>query len=115
MSVLPADIKDLFPEFASVSDARIQLFIDQASLSVNASVWGNKADFGIQYLTAHLITVANRGGSGAAGPITSEKVGDLQRSYANNVSASAHELGSTGYGMEFLRLRRSLFITPRVL
>jgi hypothetical protein len=113
--VTPADIKALFPEFASESDLRIQLFLDQAAFSVNASVWGNKADFAIQYLTGHLLTVANRGGSGAAGPVTSEKVGDLQRSYANNVSAVAHELGSTGYGMEFLRLRRSLYITPRVL
>lgn len=114
MAVTPADIKTLFPEFAAESDARIQLLLDQALLSVNASVWGNKADFGIQYLTAHLLTVLNRGGGGASGPITSEKVGDLQRSYASS-GAVTHELGSTGYGLEFLRLRRSLFITPRVL
>lgn len=114
MSVTPADIKELFPEFAATADARIQLFIDQSTLSVNTAVWGNKADFAIQYLTAHLLTVVNRGGGGAAGPITSEKVGDLQRSYASG-GAVAHELGSTGYGMEFLRLRRSLHITPRVL
>jgi hypothetical protein len=112
----PAQFKDRFAEFATVSDSRIQLFLDEAALSVNVSLWGIKADLGQAYLAAHLLTIDKRGGSGAAGMVTSEKVGDLSRNYAApNTGALDPTLSATSYGIEFLRLRRSILISPMVL
>lgn len=102
-------VKIIAPELASESDARIELFIDLAKLSVNESVWGDKYELGVAVMTAHLMTMANSGGAGV-GPVTSEKVGDLSRSYA---AGDANDtLMSTAYGKWFVQLRKELVITP---
>ena len=111
----PTLIKTYFPEFASLDDAFIQLYIDSASLSVNVNRWGNKSEWGIAYLTAHLLTLLNRGGNGQSGPVTQEKVGDLSRTYAPTSAISNSDYASTSYGQEFLRLRKSIFSTIMVL
>lgn len=111
----PALIKSYFPEFVSLSDAFIQLYIDQAILSVNVNIWGNKSELGVAYLTAHLLTIIGRGGTGAAGPVTQESVGDLSRSYAQVSIPNVNEYGLTSYGQEYFRLRKSLPISPLVL
>jgi hypothetical protein len=114
----PTLIKEMFTEFASKSDAYVQLYIDQAILSVNANIWGVKSELGIAYLTAHLMTMVERGGAGKAGNMTSEKVGDLQRSYGPamvSLTVMTTEFHMTNYGAEFVRLRKSLPITPIVL
>jgi hypothetical protein len=111
----PAEFKERFPEFSAVADPRVQMFLDDAALSVNVSLWGNKADLGIAYLAAHLLTMDNRGGNGASGPVTSEKVGDLQRSYAAPQGTLDPVYAATNYGIQFLRLRKSIMISPLVL
>lgn len=111
----PAEFTTRFPEFVAVDPARIQTYLDDAALSVNASLWGNKADLGIAYLAAHLLTLDNRGGNGASGPVTSEKVGDLQRNYAAPQGSLDPVYSTTNYGIQFIRLRRSILISPLVL
>lgn len=111
----PTLIKSYFPEFASLSDGFIQLYIDQAVLSINTAVWLGKSELGVAYLTAHLLTLINRGGNGQAGPLTQESVGDLSRSYGQVTIPNANEYSLTVYGVEYLRLRKSLIISPMVL
>ncbi len=111
----PALIKSYFPEFATLADDFIQLYIDQASLSVNASVWLAKSEIGIAYLTGHLLTMVTKFVGGVSGPVSSEKVGDLSRNYAQLALPSANEYSMTSYGIEFYRLRKSLPISPMVL
>jgi hypothetical protein len=111
----PTLIKEMFPEFVSKSDAFVQIFIDQAALSVNVNIWLAKTEVGIAYLTAHLIALSLAGSQGASGNVTSEKVGDLSHNYANNVIANATEYHDSKYGAEFYRLRKTLPITPFVL
>lgn len=122
MEANAATIKALFPEFSSVSDLRIEKFVEVAKLSVNEKSWKESYGVGVSYLTAHLLKRAGsgggvQGGSSNAGVIASEKVGELQRTYAQpNVSGSGNDaiLATTSYGVEYLRLRRQLLITPMV-
>lgn len=104
-------VKDLAPELSTESPDRINRFIGFASLSVNTSVWGSKSDLGTGYLAAHMMTMSNRKGRSG---VTMEKVGDLARSYAPTDTDDG-ALGQTSYGQEFLRLRKSLLITPIIV
>lgn len=57
------------------------------------------------YLAAHFGTVSLKNGTPPAGPVTSESVGDISRSYG--ISAGAGEdIASTGWGREYLALVR---------
>ena len=103
---------DIAPELKSEPGTRVDRFIELATLNVNATVWGEKTDFAIALLTAHYLTRFNDKGRG---PVTSEKVGDLARSYGNLAQGSEDELLTTAYGEQFVEMRRSLVITPRVL
>ena len=123
MEATAENIKDLFPEFSAVSDTRIENFIEIASLSLSEKVWGSSYGTGLSYLTAHLLKRAGagggvQGGSSNPGVVTSEKVGELQRSYAlpNFSGGSAEDslLATTSYGAEYLRLRRQILVTPMV-
>lgn len=115
MAVSAPNLKSLFPAFAATDDARIELFFDIAKQSMSEPFWGSLYDTGVYYLTAHLIAMADRGASGAAGPVTSEKVGDLARGYASPIKAGwFDDLMATPYGTGFKRLRSQIPITPLV-
>lgn len=102
-------VRDIAPELKAEDDGRIDTFLGFAALSVNANVWGDKSDLGVAVMAAHLLTLSNRGG--VSGAVTSEKVGDLARSYSST-KASDETLMSTSYGSWFIQLRKSLPITP---
>lgn len=110
----PTDFKLRFTEFASTADARVQLFLDDAALTVDATAWGARYDLGLCYLAAHLLTIAARGGAGAAGALTQVKVGDLSRNYAQTTGISG-PYATTSYGVEFLRLQKTILRSPSVL
>jgi hypothetical protein len=110
--IQPQLVRDIAPELAAASDERVSLFIGFAESMVNSNVWGSKTDQGVAVLTAHLLTMSNRGGNGGA--VVSEKVGDLSVNYSAPKNGD-DDLESTAYGKWFLRLRRSLPITPITL
>lgn len=123
MSVSSGDITAFASEFSAVPGATVDLYINLAKLSVNPRIWKDKADFGTILLTCHMLKLKKANdaasASGAVGTVTSEKVGDLARSYGgfgggSGADPSEASLGQTSYGQEFLRLRRSLVITPLV-
>lgn len=122
MEATAENIKSIFPEFSGVSDTRIENFIEIAKLSLNEKVWGSSYGAGLSYLTAHLLKRSGPGGGVHGGTssafVASERVGELQRSYAlpNFQGASAEDvlLASTSYGIEYLRLRRQIVTTPMV-
>ena len=64
MAVTPAAFKISFPEFSTLSDAEIQRFIDEASACVSVSAWSARADTGVSYLTAHLLSEFGTGATG---------------------------------------------------
>ena len=115
--VTPADIKVRFPEFATETDARIQIFIDDATSRVNTKC--SNSDQMISYLTAHLLTVANQTTIGVTAPIlpiASESVGDVSRSYGDTASKSSNDNFYTGtaYGMQYLDLRKNCIGHPLI-
>ena len=57
MAVTIADIKASFPALATAPDELVQIKLDEATLRVNVDAWGNRADMGVHYLTAHLVTL----------------------------------------------------------
>lgn len=103
---------NLAPELSSEKTSRVDFFIEQAKLSVNSDVFGTKADLAVGLLAAHMLTVSNR--SGAAGAITEEKVGEVSVKFdvGGSKDDRNEDLRSTGYGLQFLRLRRSIVRTP---
>lgn len=123
MAASPSDLKTRFPEFDSVDNSVVQTYLDDALLSVNSCVFGNKTDLAQIYLAAHnLAGSGHLGGGGAgstAGPVIEEEVGDLTRRYQSSSGASATRSGTglenTRYGQAFLRLRRECVIKPLVI
>ena len=61
MAVTAAIIKAEFPEFDELDDAVILPKIADAVLCVNAETWGDRADLGVKYMTAHLLAISPLG------------------------------------------------------
>jgi hypothetical protein len=80
----PSEFKELFPEFAAVADARVQLFIDRSAPHFDVPRWGDLYADGVAYWVAHELTLANiqtaQGGGVKAltNDNLSKKVGDVQ-------------------------------------
>lgn len=103
-----------FPEFSEVSEARIQLFLDDAALEIRAGDWGDFYTKALNLMTAHLLTLAGisagvaGGAAGSVGPVSSQSIGDVSVSFG--VSAASLTTGSgawfnaTIYGQELARL-----------
>jgi hypothetical protein len=68
------------------------------------------------FLAAHIATMARRGGSNAAGPMTSESVGGVRRSYGMLQTTTTNlSLSTTRYGQLYLEvLGSSLAAGPMV-
>jgi len=105
-----------FPEFSDLEQDAYDLCTSVAELYVNEAVWGVKYDSGVAYLTAHLIALAQRGSAEAAGPVIMEKVGDLQRRFADQSGdETLGGLGKTNYGVIFLAFRATVSPLPMVI
>jgi len=108
-----ADFQAFFPGLCADS-ARVQLFLDLAVAQVPEHVWGVSTKAARLYLAGHMLTMADRAAKGISGAVTQSRVGDLSRSYAAPSSGGSEELKQTAFGLEFLRLRRTVAITPMV-
>jgi len=112
----PTNFKVRFPEFNSVDDDRIQLFIDDATATVNANC--PNSDLMITYLTAHLLTVGTQSTDGDASTIkgvASESVGDVSVSYGGASGDNPNDnFYSTNYGQRYLDLRKNCIGGPLI-
>jgi len=94
------------------SDSDKQQWIDGAKLHINQDSYGSKYNICVALRACHDFTVKqqqqDRISSGAAGPITSKREGDLSINFANNSSKSDIEayLGLTTYGLELLSIQK---------
>jgi hypothetical protein len=128
VSVTYEDVIKVAPEFATLAEdvegqTQIEDQIELARLFVSEDKWGtgHKTVKAISLVSAHLLKVlgfGNTQGSTVSGPVTMEKVGDLQRSYSqlsmDKMSVSEGLFSQTSYGRTFLLLRKTLIITPLV-
>ncbi len=115
MSVTPESIKAFAPELSTLDDEDdVQPAIDMAERRTNRKAWASKADDAVTYLVCHMLTLAARiavSGAQARGPLTSETVGPLSRSFAvpGSVTLSSAYLASTTYGQAYAELRSGVF------
>ena len=117
----PADIRARFPEFTDppFTDARIQLFIDDAVSELSEGAWGDYYDRGLSYFTAHLLSWATMASQGEGTPgsinkVTSRKVGDVAINFGGQAAGSSSledYYNSTSYGQEYYRLIRLLGVS----
>lgn len=97
------------PEHSAVSESDRAAAIALAEKRVG-SAFGDLREQAIAYLTAHILTVSQRAGSG--GSVRMKKEGDLQIMYADPASKNA-ALGQTAYGMEFEQIRKMKIMGAR--
>ena len=116
MALTVADFRIRFPEFSdniAYPDARIQLFIDDATDDIDeAKFRPNIAKRLLSYLSAHYLELASNselGDSSSSGPLSSHSEGEVSTSYAVNAADGdlAAYYGSTIYGQKYLTLLRT--------
>ncbi len=107
MAVTAAEVKTIATEFAAVADARVDIFIAQAETRTNRANWGNKADDGVIYLTAHLLKLDDLQGEAPAGPVSARRVRDVSWAFANPTSTEG--LDSTAWGRRYKELKSTIF------
>jgi hypothetical protein len=112
MAISASDIKALGSEFSTLSDSLIETYVGIAQCLIAEDAWGCCYNQALSLMSAHLVTMGTRGG--VAGNITSERVGDLSRSYGgiNSSTKDINELSLTSYGNMLSMLRRAQFRTP---
>lgn len=105
----------LAPEFASVDDSIVQTWLGMAGLlSSTGCLDAERAAMAVALYAAHMLLLSQKGSvASAAGPLISEKEGDLQRTYAAPAqaatAASSDILSSTNYGRQYIDITRACF------
>lgn len=117
--ITPTDFKTRFPEFDSVDDTRVQMFIDDAVLELIQSVWDVYYDLGLFYLTAHYLALATasnqgNGSSSAVGPLSQATVGNVSASFAKKTPGTDSEeyYNSTQYGQRYWKMMSQVATKP---
>lgn len=105
MAVLDT-LKAIAPQYESIGDDTLNTYITLAAQRIAPAVFGEVYEQAVAYLAAHML-VMNRDRKGASGPVTSERAGEVARSYGFSPDYTNSYYGATGYGREFLSLRRS--------
>ena len=116
----PTSFKERFPEFSTVADARVQLFIDDAVVVLNEVYWGSKYDLGVSYYSAHCLTLGKNSESGSTSPpgvVSGKSVDGVSISYSSPPISDMTEsiYGSTVYGQRYLALRKTLGVPVYVV
>lgn len=114
----PSEFKTQFPEFASETDARVQLFIDRAAPHFDVDRWGDLYADGIAYWVAHELALANAQtaqGGGVQAMINdtlTKKVGDVQITKDTGLLAKQADnpFFRTLYGQKYLYLSKQVGI-----
>lgn len=107
----PSEFKTRYPEFASETDPRIQVFIDEAVPHLDQDRWGDLYTQGLGLYVAHSLAWENAiagTGSSSVDDDTSVSVGDVTISKSADVAAKqmANDFLRTPYGQRFDRLRK---------
>ena len=109
-----SEFQDRFPEFASVADTRVQMFLDDASLLMGTDgKWLGYFDVAQVYYAAHLLTIGlytEAGDSGPISPTKRQEVDDVVIENAiSSIKPSMEDVYSTSYGKRFANYRRICF------
>lgn len=120
-AITKEDVIGYAPELSSVSADAWLLILPYVNTLSASQIEGGEEGATLKklrvLLAAHYATISRRGRTGAAGPVTSEAVGAVRRSFGLVALASSDaSLGATGYGQQFLGvLQMSLSYGPFLL
>ena len=99
----------LAPEFAGVADAPVQTWLTMAGNLVDTGCLdAERAAMACALYAAHLLSLTlsiGRASDGTLGAVTSEREGDLQRTYGA-LKGSDSWLGQTPYGQQYLDITK---------
>jgi hypothetical protein len=102
----------LAPEFDGFDDATVNQWLSVAEKLVNVGCLdAERSAMALALYAAHMLSISLRteqGGSSSLGAVTSEKEGDLQRSYSGLKGADTY-LGQTNYGQQYIEVTRACF------
>lgn len=121
MATVPtvADFRLRFPEFARVSSARIQLFLDDAARIVGTDWIEGDYTLGVLYHAAFNLERGNAAARATKGnlpgPVRSQSMDGMSQTYELGFGSggSVSLYNANSYGVRFLELARAN--TPRVL
>ena len=109
MSVTATTIKAMFPQFSSLGDSLITIYINTSKTFICESVYNNKYDSAVSFLTAHFLTLSSSNGKGDA---TKVKTDVMEREYKKGGNGE-DGFGSTNYGQQFLAIKNGLINKAR--
>jgi len=110
VATVAADVRNIAPELrdvVAVPDAEVTAAIADAVLELSAAQWGTVYDMATKWMAAHKLGVAH--------PELCQPAGTRIRIYETPGSLEAGQLGSTRFGVEFVRLRRTMGFGLQVL
>lgn len=109
----PTDVKIRAKEFASLDDAEVAVALADATSMINIDIFGGitsqKTILAQVYVAAHLLSIRNPVLAQPAGPVVSERVGDVQATYAVPTSSRTYteaDWNTTRWGREYMTLYR---------
>ena len=108
---LLSDFRARFAEFASVADATVQSFIDEAALFLDANQWSTWYNIGMGYYVAHHLAVQAKQATGDTAPVLPVR---QMRAGSASIGYDAIKEGSfsdnffqgTSYGQQYLKLQK---------
>lgn len=109
-----ADIKaialtDTFIQGLAEDNATVVFCLNVVDSYVKQDLFGDLTQIAQTYAAAHLISMANQP-TGGRGPVSSESIGGISRSYTLPWLNQKTNWGGTQYGLFFLQLRDSVIV-----
>lgn len=99
-------LRAVCPESVNMADATCNLALAWAADSNSVTYWGDKLyQRACVLYAAHNLVRNAIGGSGVAGPVISQRVGDWQNSFGW-ITQRTDGLNATTYGQQFIALMR---------
>jgi len=101
------------PELTTVSDDAWTLVLSDVAAQVSSAVYGTDQERAQRYLAAHyltLVALSSSIGSQASGPVVSESVGQVSKTYAQGSYADKNRYDETSYGRMFNQIRKGCVI-----
>lgn len=111
------NIKDFAPEldaYITANPNKANMVLSDVIKRVSSASFGEDTELAQRYLACHMLTLAKNSSTGGtpSGPITKEKVGNIEVTYGTNSNSSINSsYNSTQYGTMFDAIRKENLVS----